>query len=157
MSIWIPPEQYYASLPKKAMAAGVLLLNEAGEILLVKTSYRSHWEFPGGVVDKDESPQAAAIRETREEIGIAVSDLRLLCVQHVRQTDPRPETIQFLFHGGKLTTGEIDRIVLQDAEIESMRFVPEDAASALLNNTLRDRLHAGLAAYRLGTTAYIES
>jgi 8-oxo-dGTP pyrophosphatase MutT (NUDIX family) len=41
-------------------------------ILLVQSSYRSAWSFPGGGVRHDETPEAAAQRELIEEIGLAV-------------------------------------------------------------------------------------
>jgi ADP-ribose pyrophosphatase YjhB (NUDIX family) len=38
------------------MAAGALLFDEDGRILLVEPTYKPYWEIPGGVVEADESP-----------------------------------------------------------------------------------------------------
>jgi 8-oxo-dGTP pyrophosphatase MutT (NUDIX family) len=40
-------------------------------LLLVKSSYRAEWNFPGGSVRPDETPDAAAQREMTEEIGLS--------------------------------------------------------------------------------------
>jgi 8-oxo-dGTP diphosphatase len=39
-------------------------------LLLVKSSYRAEWNFPGGSVQPGESSDAAAQREMEEEIGL---------------------------------------------------------------------------------------
>lgn len=38
----------------------------------------SDWQFPQGGVDKDESPEEAALRELCEETGLAEADIRAL-------------------------------------------------------------------------------
>ena len=45
------------------VAAGVLIRDDAGRVLLVKPTYKDGWEIPGGYVEKGESPHAAATRE----------------------------------------------------------------------------------------------
>jgi 8-oxo-dGTP diphosphatase len=40
-------------------------------LLLVKTSYRAEWSFPGGSIRPGEAPNAAAQREMEEEIGLS--------------------------------------------------------------------------------------
>ena len=42
-------------------------------VLLVQTSYQRRHTFPGGGKKRREDPLQAAIRETREEVGIALS------------------------------------------------------------------------------------
>ncbi len=45
-------------------------------LLLVKSSYRAEWNFPGGSVRPGEAPEAAAHREMEEEIGLSSYALR---------------------------------------------------------------------------------
>ncbi|SAK78792.1 NUDIX hydrolase [Caballeronia hypogeia] len=45
-------------------------------LLLVKSSYRSEWSFPGGSIQPGERPDAAAQRELAEEIGLPSYPLR---------------------------------------------------------------------------------
>jgi len=64
-------------------AAACVVLNDKDEVLLVN-QYRAPVddltkEIPAGQVDPGETPDAAIIRELREETGIEVQQLRLLC------------------------------------------------------------------------------
>jgi len=44
-------------------------------LLVVRSSYRSEWNFPGGSVRRSETPEAAARRELIEEIGFEATKL----------------------------------------------------------------------------------
>ena len=82
--------KYYKNLPKKRMGAGALILNQNDEILIVKPSYKDHWSVPGGVVEENESPRVACIRETKEEIGIDLKNIKFLCVDYnSNKNEPR--------------------------------------------------------------------
>ena len=66
----LPPLPYL----KTILVAAVLLIDADGRILLAQRPQGKPmaglWEFPGGKVDKDETPEYALIRELKEELGI---------------------------------------------------------------------------------------
>jgi ADP-ribose pyrophosphatase YjhB (NUDIX family) len=61
-------------------AVAVLVRDEAGRVLLVENVAAGSWTLPGGLVEPDEEPAAAAARETREETGLEVEVGKVLGV-----------------------------------------------------------------------------
>ncbi len=59
---------------KLVLVSAVALIDADGRVLLAQRpegkSMAGLWEFPGGKVEKGESPEAALIRELKEELGI---------------------------------------------------------------------------------------
>jgi len=59
---------------KIVLVSAVALIDSDGRVLLAQrpegNSLAGLWEFPGGKVEPGETPEAALIRELREELGI---------------------------------------------------------------------------------------
>jgi len=51
-------------------SANVIVVNDQGEILLIRRTDNNNWAVPGGGMDLGESIIDAAVRETEEETGI---------------------------------------------------------------------------------------
>jgi ADP-ribose pyrophosphatase YjhB (NUDIX family) len=51
-------------------SVNVVVVSDAGEILMIRRSDNGNWAVPGGAIDLGESVAQAAFRETREESGI---------------------------------------------------------------------------------------
>ena len=58
--------------PMHIVAAGALVINPQGQILLIKSLRYADWEFPGGQVEEGETMPQALKREVFEETGIVV-------------------------------------------------------------------------------------
>ena len=57
----------------------VIVYRDDGKILLVRGRFsRQKWALPGGGVNHNESYEQAAVRETLEEVGLRVYNLRYL-------------------------------------------------------------------------------
>ncbi|PCI29266.1 NUDIX hydrolase [Candidatus Wolfebacteria bacterium] len=152
---WVPPEEYYAALPKFVLGSSVIFFNESGEILLLKTTYKEGWTVPGGTVDANESPRDAAVREVQEEIGLQKGMLSLLSIDSAINFFGERGT-QFTFLGGTLSNKEIEKIIIQEEEISEYRFVSTDEAVRLLNIRFAARLPHVLKAIKENTTVYLE-
>ena len=72
-----------------------IMINPEGEVLVAERQMQKfqggRWEFPGGKVEKDETPLAALQRELDEEIGVEVQQARPL--QQLRNTYPDKEIL----------------------------------------------------------------
>lgn len=56
-----------------------MLIQMQGKLLFIRNSYGNHgWTFPGGAKKRDESPEAGAIREAKEEVGITISSAKYI-------------------------------------------------------------------------------
>ena len=65
-------------VPKKDRVR-VIVYRDDGKILLVRGRFsRQKWALPGGGVKHNESYEQAAVRETLEEIGLKIHNLRYL-------------------------------------------------------------------------------
>ncbi|GBF07487.1 putative NUDIX hydrolase [Deinococcus aerius] len=70
-------------IPVPLRSAGVVILNDRGEVLLVregKPGSAGLWHIPAGAVEEGEHPRDTAVREAYEETGLTVRPLRLLDV-----------------------------------------------------------------------------
>jgi 8-oxo-dGTP diphosphatase len=85
------------------VAAGALVRDPAGRVLLVRPTYKAGWDVPGGYVEPGETPSQACRRELDEEIGLRLRPGRLLVVDWA----PHPEEgdkVLFVFDGGSWRT-----------------------------------------------------
>ena len=105
------------------MAAGALFFNKSGELLILHPIYKDRWEIPGGMVEEDESPREAVVREIKEELGLSLDVQQMLVCDYWFAADGRPDNLQFIFYGGILTAEQISEIKLEEKEIGSFEFV----------------------------------
>jgi 8-oxo-dGTP diphosphatase len=82
------------------LTVDVILRRPGGKILLVeRRNPPPGYAFPGGFVDYGETVEIAAARETLEETGIEVKNLRQFRVYSDPKRDPRKHTVSVVFVG----------------------------------------------------------
>jgi len=62
------------------VGVGVIVVDDSGRVLLEKRSDNGMWGLPGGGIEPGESVCEAALREVREETGLAIDITRLVGV-----------------------------------------------------------------------------
>ncbi len=140
----LPPDEYFKSLPRKVVSSAVLFTDKHSRLMIVNLTYKNHWGVPGGIVDENESPKQAAIREIKEELGLDLKNLRLLAVDYVSGEAEKRERIQFVFGGGVLDKTEISKVKLQEEELSEYQFADTKGLEKLLSRVTAKRVLACL-------------
>lgn len=154
----LPKKEYFESLYKMPISAGILLFNDKRELLILKPTYREGYLIPGGGIEKNESPKEGLKREIREEIGLDLEIGEILCFNYYpnNEMDFDNAEIQLIFYGGVLSQNEINSIVLNPEEHHSFCFVPLDEALSLVNPYLSKTIASCMKALEREKTFYLE-
>ncbi|MFD7644809.1 NUDIX domain-containing protein [Kitasatospora sp. NPDC059795] len=140
------------------VAAAVLLFDDRDRVLLVDPAYKPHWEFPGGVVERGESPTSAAVREAAEELGLRLrpEELRLLAVDWEPGKSRGRGGLRLVYDGGRLGPSEVLRLRLPTGELRDWHFATLREAAEMLPPARLRRLVAALEARAEGELRYLE-
>ncbi len=122
------------------MAAGGLVENEKGELLLI---YRKkHWDLPKGKLDPGETIEACALREVEEETGLKNVQLGALIDITIHQYEENAEPVTKKTAWYRMKGSSADQLVPQtDEQIEDIRWVHPAALQPYLANTYPNIIH----------------
>ncbi len=120
-----PPLRLWWRLRRPPHEGALVAVYVGRSLLVVRSSYRSEWNLPGGGVRRGESPEAAARREMAEEIGLTAPVLR--SAGSISGTwQGRPDRVHFF----ELHLERLPALRLDNREIVAARLVPPDALAA---------------------------
>jgi len=109
--------------------ASVIVVDDAGRILMQQRQDDGTWSYPGGRVEIDETVEDAARREVREECGLVVGELSLLGVfsgaplNHVYPDGNEVCGIDIVYVSHDYT----GTLTAEDGEARRVGFYPPDA------------------------------
>ncbi len=116
---------------KPSLTVDGILLNEKGEVLLIKRKrepFKNFLALPGGFVEYGERVEDAIIREMMEETGLEVKIEKLFGVYSDPLRDPRGHTVSIVYVlkkvGGNLKGGDDAEV----AKVFKKENLPQDIA-----------------------------
>ncbi len=107
------------------------------KILLQKSSVGTQkWSVPGGGIEKGEDPIAAAIRETKEETGVTLTEKNIKCLGEQRVSSrKRWPMVAMVFYVAKLDTMQ-EPVITRPLEILDVQWFSRSAVPAVHSKTL---------------------
>ncbi|MCX6839053.1 MAG: NUDIX domain-containing protein [Verrucomicrobia bacterium] len=104
---------------------GALIMNGAGEMLLIRTHKWSHrWGIPGGKIKRGESCEAALIREIMEETALTLRDIKFVMVQDCIEPPEFQRSAHFLLLNYIAKSAEVAPQVVLNEEAQVFQWLP---------------------------------
>ena len=128
----------YWTLRRPTTHGALVALWSGGEVLLVRNSYVPYYCLPGGYLRRGETAQEAALRELREEVGVAAMGEQLARVlDHHHEWEGKHDHVEiFALELSSRPEVEIDHREV----VEAAWWVPERALSLRLFPPVRQML-----------------
>ncbi len=107
------------------------LIEHQNKFLFIRNSYGSKkWTIPGGGVNRGESLESAAIRETQEEVGITPLNLTTIGT-YVHEKEYKHDNVTIFYTKIQNHKFIIDPVEIEEARWMSFNEVPEPRGSAI--------------------------
>lgn len=103
------PDSVAAAIDRAGGIGGVAPVDDRGRLLCVDVAYNDHdWQTPGGAVDPGERLVETAVREAREETGVAVEPTGLVYARLVEyEYDAAVAPVPMAVFRGRKIGGEL--------------------------------------------------
>ncbi len=138
-----------------AVAAGAVILDGPGRVVVVNPSYKDGWELPGGMAEEGEDPYTAARREVLEEIGLDLELGRLLVCDVTSPGVYGRVVVHFVFDAPVLTDDQVRELRAVDLELIGAAAMPVEDALAALPERVSRRVAVALRMRETGECAYL--
>ncbi len=111
-----------------------VILKRHNEIFLVKHPYDDFWVFPGGGIQKNETVEAAAIREVMEETSYSISEPIVKLGEYANNSKGKDDTVT-VFVAENFFKHETKRRLLDEVEIQKSGWFEVDHLPELSSAT----------------------
>ena len=133
---------YTYKYPRPAVTADAVVITKKSipKVLLIERGdepFKGHWAFPGGFMNMDETTEACAIRELKEETGLELDNPKQIGTYSEIDRDPRGRTISVVYlfeiESEREVTGQDDAAKAQWWDIKNLPELAFDHKEILEN------------------------